>query len=45
VDWWDDFSVSQDSRPYSNKTQKSLTGSTHKQYPLKPEGHEDLCLS
>jgi hypothetical protein len=30
VDWWDDCRVSQDSPPYSNKTQKSLTVSTPK---------------
>jgi hypothetical protein len=30
VDWWDECRASQDSSPYSNKTQKSLTVSTPK---------------
>jgi hypothetical protein len=45
VDWWDECRVSQDGPPYSNKTQRSLTVSTPKQYPLKPEGRETLSLS
>jgi hypothetical protein len=38
VDWWDDYRVSQDGPPYSNKAQKSLTISTLKTISLKPEG-------